>query len=417
MTHREPVRRRVEHVMGLPVSLALRGRHADDAVGRRRLGRGRGRPARGRPGVQHLPAGLVRLPAEPRRARVRTYPPEVAEVLALGERAAARVRWCLRRRLPGRRRDVLDPSGVVKGWAVERAAAAPARPRRHRLLPLGGRRHGRAARSTPTAPDWRIGIEDPHGPAPGARRRPPAHRRRRDLGPGAPRGARGRRAAPVSRRPAGARSPCSGRPDLRRHRRHHRARAWTPTHRRGWPPRRPARRTSSGPTAAPRRWSGCQTDGHGRRRMGRAVRRLRARLVGRAQPVRRRGVRGPVPRPGARRRRRRGPQRHLVGPARLDRHGRRLLAGRSGQGSPARGARRRGGPGRLAARRRDAHRVARRPRPRRRGLPPARRGRAPRGGASRVRARCSPAVASSGSPTTPATSPRAPAAPRTRRSS
>ena len=26
------VRRRVEHVMGLPVSLALRGRHADDAV-------------------------------------------------------------------------------------------------------------------------------------------------------------------------------------------------------------------------------------------------------------------------------------------------------------------------------------------------------------------------------------------------
>ena len=43
MTATSPAERRhrryVEHVMGMPISLALRGRHADDDRAERRLGR------------------------------------------------------------------------------------------------------------------------------------------------------------------------------------------------------------------------------------------------------------------------------------------------------------------------------------------------------------------------------------------
>ena len=58
---------------------------------------------------------------------------------------------------------ILDPSGVVKGWAVDRAARAlDALPQTDFCLSAGGdmvcrtKRHG--------APAWRIGIEDPHDP-------------------------------------------------------------------------------------------------------------------------------------------------------------------------------------------------------------------------------------------------------------
>ena len=60
--------------MGMPISLALRGRHADDAPRRGRVGRGDGRAARRRPGLQHLPRRLGRLPARPRRDRPRRLP-------------------------------------------------------------------------------------------------------------------------------------------------------------------------------------------------------------------------------------------------------------------------------------------------------------------------------------------------------
>ena len=91
---------------------------------------------------------------------------------------------------------------------------------------------------------------------------------------------------------------------------------------------------------SPTTTSGCQTDGDGRRGLGRAVRRHGARLVGRAQPVRGRGVRRPGARPGARPGRRRGSQRDLARPARLGRHGDRLLDRGPRQGPPARRARR-----------------------------------------------------------------------------
>jgi thiamine biosynthesis lipoprotein len=87
-------------------------------------------------------------------------PPQVAEVLALGERA--------RRESGGafdvRRDGVLDPSGVVKGWAVARAARLFAGlPETDVCLSAGGDMVCRTA--VPGSPRWRIGIEDPADPS------------------------------------------------------------------------------------------------------------------------------------------------------------------------------------------------------------------------------------------------------------
>jgi thiamine biosynthesis lipoprotein len=164
VTVAERTHRRVEHVMGMPVSLAMRGRHAADAVGTAawdaavavlrdvdavfstyrpdsvisRLGRGELDPA--------------------------DCPPEVAEVLGLGALAEQESggAFAVRRAGPGGA-EVLDPSGVVKGWAVERAAAPL-----HALadtdfcVSAGGDLLCRTLDADGTP--WRIGIEDPRDP-------------------------------------------------------------------------------------------------------------------------------------------------------------------------------------------------------------------------------------------------------------
>jgi FAD:protein FMN transferase len=157
-------RRRVAHVMGMPVSLALRGAHADgpradaawnaalavlaevDAVFSTyrpdsvvsRLGRGELDPA--------------------------DCPSVVGEVLAIGERARrdSGGAFAVRRRGPDGA-EVLDPSGVVKGWAAERAAVAlRALPDTDFCLSLGGDLVCRTLDAG--TPPWRIGIEDPADP-------------------------------------------------------------------------------------------------------------------------------------------------------------------------------------------------------------------------------------------------------------
>ena len=94
------------------------------------LGRGDGHPARGRSGVQHVPRRLRRVPARPGRGRSGTScPPEVAEVLDIADRAGRATNGAFSAWLPGPDGEPhLDPSGVVKGWAVERAASAPCAP-------------------------------------------------------------------------------------------------------------------------------------------------------------------------------------------------------------------------------------------------------------------------------------------------
>ncbi len=158
------VRRRVEHVMGMPISLALRGEQGDGASADdawhavmeslrdadrvfstyredsfvSRLGRG--------------------------ELSVADCPPEVREVLALGELARRESMGAFDVRRPGPDGDaVLDPSGVVKGWAVQRASEhLKALRDTDFCLSAGGDMVCYVA--DPSAQPWQIGIEDPRGP-------------------------------------------------------------------------------------------------------------------------------------------------------------------------------------------------------------------------------------------------------------
>lgn len=161
----EPIRRRVVHVMGMPISLALRGRHTDDAAADSAWIRV----------VQTLreidltfstyrPDSVIsRL--DRGELHPTACPPEVRDVLTLGERAEQESGGAFSIRLPGPDgRLRLDTDGVVKGWAIERAA-------RHlddlaatdHCLSAGGDMRCRTVR--PGAPPWRVGIEDPTDPS------------------------------------------------------------------------------------------------------------------------------------------------------------------------------------------------------------------------------------------------------------
>jgi thiamine biosynthesis lipoprotein len=115
--------RRVGHVVNMPVSLAVRGRHTTDDQARAAWA-----------GVM---ATLREVDAVFSTWRPKTHvarlsrgeitlddcPPEVAEVLALGEVAERQSDGAFRVRRAGPDGEVvLDPTGVVKGWATERAA-------------------------------------------------------------------------------------------------------------------------------------------------------------------------------------------------------------------------------------------------------------------------------------------------------
>jgi thiamine biosynthesis lipoprotein len=158
------VARRVEHVMGMPISLALRGRHADTAVGedawQAALAELRWVDAvfsTWRAGSQVSRLGRGELTLE-------DCDPTVAEVLRLGDDARVASGGAFDVCLPdadGVRR--LDPSGVVKGWAVDRAVAP--------LLELadtdvclsaGGDMVCHVA--DPGGEPWTIGIEHPLDP-------------------------------------------------------------------------------------------------------------------------------------------------------------------------------------------------------------------------------------------------------------
>ena len=193
-------------------------------AGRRRLGRGRGRPARRRPGLQHLP----------RRTRSISR-------LGRGELASTTARP----RSPRCSPSASAPRGESGGaFDVRRPGAGRRAPRpQRRGEGLGGGARGRsafAASTTPTsasrpAATWSCTWPTPTGPTggsasrtrrtrPGSRRRPRAFRRGRDLGPGAPRRARRRRAYRSRADPAGVGHRARAGPDPRRRRGDHRAR-------------------------------------------------------------------------------------------------------------------------------------------------------------------------------------------------
>ncbi|MFF0817569.1 FAD:protein FMN transferase [Rhodococcus sp. NPDC003318] len=161
MSGGDGTRRCVEQVMGMPISLALRGRHAADDAGLRawhevleslreadrlfssfRADSFVSRLIRGEEGTDRLP-------------------PAVAEVFALGDRAERESGGAFAIRRPGPAGGtVLDPCGVVKGWAVERAAEfLRALDETDFCLSAGGDMTCRT--HDPAAAPWRIGIENP----------------------------------------------------------------------------------------------------------------------------------------------------------------------------------------------------------------------------------------------------------------
>ncbi len=158
------VHRHVEHVMGMPISLALRGSHADTAVGRRAWASVMDQlrevdrvfsTYRHDSVVNRLDRGELTVDQCPR---------DVPEVLALGRVAEDESGGAFSIWLPddnGRRR--LDPSGIVKGWAVQRASRElSALDDTDFSLSAGG---DMVCHTTdPDRAPWRIGIEHPLHP-------------------------------------------------------------------------------------------------------------------------------------------------------------------------------------------------------------------------------------------------------------
>ncbi len=160
-----PLHREVAHAMGMPISLAMRGRHAG-----RRSGHEAWAEAMAaihgadqifstyRPDsfISRLGRGEVQLA---------DCPPEVGEVLELGTQAEHDSDGAFTMQLRGPDgRHTLDPSAVVKGWAVDRATV-PLRQLDDTdfCLSAGGDLVCRTL--DPPTPAWQIGIEDPHDPA------------------------------------------------------------------------------------------------------------------------------------------------------------------------------------------------------------------------------------------------------------
>lgn len=158
------VHRQVEQLMGMPISLALRGRHAADDQGLsawqqaleilREVDRVFS-TYREDSYISRLGRGEIALAG---------CPPEVAEVLDLGERARQESDGAFDVNRPGPDgTTVLDPSGVVKGWAVDRAARAlDVLVDTDYCLSAGGDMVCRTRQSG--APAWQIGVENPLDP-------------------------------------------------------------------------------------------------------------------------------------------------------------------------------------------------------------------------------------------------------------
>ena len=156
--------RYVEHVMGMPISLAMRGRHASDAAGRSAWTEVmESLRAADEVFSTYRPDSVVSRLGRGELAAA-DCPPEVTEVIDLGEEAYRSSGGAFSVCRAGPDGGVLfDPSGVVKGWAAERAAEAlRALPETDFCLSAGG---DVACRTLdPAGRPWRIGIEDPRDP-------------------------------------------------------------------------------------------------------------------------------------------------------------------------------------------------------------------------------------------------------------
>lgn len=139
--------------MGIPVGIDVRDAGVAPSVVERAFARLRWADAmfsthRPDSEISRLDAGTLAL---------RDAHPSVRAVLARCERLRAATSGCFDVRATGR----LDPSGLVKGWAVEAAAALLARAgARNACVHAGGdvRLIGERAAGRP----WRVGVQHPH---------------------------------------------------------------------------------------------------------------------------------------------------------------------------------------------------------------------------------------------------------------
>lgn len=150
--------------MGMPITLALRGRHAcdghgmrawDDVVASLRAADRIFSTYRADSEISQLNTGTRALD---------DVSPEVVEVLALGELARSQSGGAFDIRLMDPEgAPTLDPSGVVKGWAVERAARLlEGLDETDFCLSAGGDMICRTR--ILGSPGWRIGVENPLDP-------------------------------------------------------------------------------------------------------------------------------------------------------------------------------------------------------------------------------------------------------------
>jgi thiamine biosynthesis lipoprotein len=156
--------RRVAHLMGMPVSLAVRGPADPAAVDAAWAAVVTELRDVDRVFSRYRPDSVVSRMDRGELA-LSDCPPEVAEVLALGARAEAESGGAFAVHRPGPDGVVrLDADGVVKGWAVQRAARQlAALAGADTCLSAGG--DLACTLADPGAAPWRIGIEDPHDPA------------------------------------------------------------------------------------------------------------------------------------------------------------------------------------------------------------------------------------------------------------
>jgi FAD:protein FMN transferase len=158
------IRRRVEHVMGMPISLALRGRHASSVAADEAWQSVINQLREADEIFSTYRADSIIRRLDRGELTIEQCPPEVAEVIELGREAERVSDGAFSIRLPtpdGRRR--LDPSGVVKGWAAQRASQFLAGlDDTDFCLSAGGDivcHTGDADRAA-----WRVGIEHPLDP-------------------------------------------------------------------------------------------------------------------------------------------------------------------------------------------------------------------------------------------------------------
>jgi thiamine biosynthesis lipoprotein len=154
-----PRRAWVEQVMGLPVSIHLQGRRAltDDAAAAVQRAFDVLRAADALFSTYRADSAVMAMRAG--RLRFSDAPPEVADVVRLCDIARECTGGLFEPYLRDERgRSVFDPSGLVKGWAAQRAAAELAHPAGVAYCLNAG---GDVAVGGADPVPWSIGLEDP----------------------------------------------------------------------------------------------------------------------------------------------------------------------------------------------------------------------------------------------------------------